>query len=313
MQYRPTYDPMEPILQANPHEQGRVAFYNSVSKIPPYDHETEAAAFWSWSEGYRLEAFREAELIAQDEPLDDLELYEKTIDERVDVEIANRHRLFWSERLKKDMPTAESVAETIAFPLPYWPGNCFGIAVAVHKAGLFPGYRPVYGEFHGPISTDSIFARRRAPHHGFLVNDRGLVIDPTRYVFEGAEPYIHIGIQDYDYDVAGERRRTMTAHLKAPAWSNDAQKISLQGSNSLALILTKLLPADQPSPLTLTVQQAFWLANLPPHRLGKDAVAIYAALDAGGAKGLVPLDFYALVDPDRYQATVMADSEAEAA
>lgn len=91
----------------------------------------------------------------------------------------------------------EQVADLIGIPLTEWPGSCYGVATALVEHGLVPeGSRAVYGHWIGPIAPTSMFAARRSigfTGHGWVLTDDGQVIDPTRYVFEDAAPYVYVG------------------------------------------------------------------------------------------------------------------------
>jgi hypothetical protein len=93
--------------------------------------------------------------------------------------------------------TAEQVAETIGIPLTEWPGNCYGIASAMVEHGLVKDGVAVYGHWLGDVHPRSMFYPKweavRFCQHGWIRLDNDNVIDPTRFVFENAAPYIYEG------------------------------------------------------------------------------------------------------------------------
>jgi hypothetical protein len=109
---------------------------------------------------------------------------------------------------KKSAPTyvlpiaVADVEKAIGIPAEEWKGRCFEIATKMVKAGLVEG-EPIYGHWVGPISRSSHFAERRNTgftNHGWvLVNEeKQLVVDPTRWVFEARNPYIFIGTPEVE-------------------------------------------------------------------------------------------------------------------
>lgn len=74
-----------------------------------------------------------------------------------------------------------------------WPGRCFEISRAlVQKMGVEG--RAAYGFWTGPVTPSMFFDGSAARvRHGWVVIPDGRIIDPTRFVFEHAEPYIYVG------------------------------------------------------------------------------------------------------------------------
>ena len=117
----------------------------------------------------------------------------------------------------------ETVAKQIKWPLDKWPGNCYGIAQAMVEAKVVRG-KAIYGHYHGYINSKSIFAGRPFTHHGWISCPRGgVLVDPTRWVFECAQPYIYLGTTaDPDYDAGGNwlRMQMLPALPEPPASSS---------------------------------------------------------------------------------------------
>ena len=78
-----------------------------------------------------------------------------------------------------------------------WPGHCFEIAHAlVAKVGI--DGRPVYGFWTGPVASTKFFdGTARKVRHGWVVTRDNRIVDPTRFVFECAAPYLYIGPNDH--------------------------------------------------------------------------------------------------------------------
>lgn len=183
-------------------------------------------------------------------------------------------------------------------PASKWEGRCYEIASALVSRGLVDGV-PIYGHWTGPIAKGTLFDRRTSvTQHGWILVADKRVVDPTRWVFEGAKPYIYIGENDH-YDEGGTRfRRVMqgrpppfdlgvghpvtfsTKDMPSPAWAFVENLFDGQ------------FPVDDPEYEigTLSGRQLMWLANCAPEDLGGHAKAIYAALVKHGLGGLIPID-----------------------
>lgn len=192
------------------------------------------------------------------------------------------------------LPSAAEVAKRIDIPLDRWPLNCFAVAQACVEAGVLPG-RAVYGMYFGPVAEASPFADKALARHGWieaaeLDGNARLVIDPTRWVFEAAEPYIYHGVSrpvpGDDYDRGMQRLRL--GHLAdCPKRTHEPVGLSVRGP-ALARVaqLTGELVED------LDHLQLRWLATLPPLLLGEEARAIQDAIAETGGKAWIPMDFW---------------------
>jgi hypothetical protein len=81
-----------------------------------------------------------------------------------------------------------------------WPGRCFEIARALVRVTDIEG-RPVYGFWTGPVAPSKIFdGTANRVRHGWVLTPEGQIIDPTRFVFERAAPYVYVGPNDHYSD-----------------------------------------------------------------------------------------------------------------
>lgn len=218
------------------------------------------------------------------------------------------------------IPTLEECEEAIGEAAKRWAGRCFEIASKIVEAGLVSrerglGGEAVYGHWIGPVSTRSYFADRR--HLGFIqhgwinVETHGMVIDPTRWAFEGKRPYIfadyetdditarcrhcrllkdehdRLGASDkcdlyeaelWPYDEGGNRWRAATMIRKPPpTLAADAKIVTLKLKPDTAKFVAVLL--GQEDGRRVSAEQVFWLANLPYQVLAaSDIAAIYGAI-----------------------------------
>lgn len=111
--------------------------------------------------------------------------------------------------------TAEELADAIGVPLADWPGNCYVISRAVLDRALVSGVARG-GQWVGRIAPGSYFHHKltdggrrlavmpRGIRHGWVELDDGRVLDPTRWVFEGASPYVYVGPNRGEYELEGE-------------------------------------------------------------------------------------------------------------
>jgi len=181
-----------------------------------------------------------------------------------------------------------------------WSGRCYEIACAIVKKRLVDGVA-VYGHWLGPVDRRSPLYRPGAPfsRHGWVSlpggNGKGNVLDPTRWVFEAASPYIYIGPVGDVYDEGGTQWRA--ALQPAPP--------SFDPGEELFEVTRDILPTDawnfverylridcEQEAGVLTQSQIVYLANAPLAQLGEHADAVYRALEQLDQVVLIPMDNY---------------------
>ncbi len=223
------------------------------------------------------------------------------------------------------IPTLQECEKAVGEPASAWVARCFEIASKIVDAGLVSrkrglGGEAVYGHWVGPISPRSHFAERRAlgfTQHGWIhVEAHGMVIDPTRWVFEAKAPYLYVehepaeGLErckhcqrlheehdffddecdNFDaelwpYDEGGNRwREAMQLKKPAPKAKPGDKLLKLALDADGALFVGLLL--GQLDGKRLTAEQVFYLANLPYSVLAREGLPrlrmIYDAIcDAG--------------------------------
>lgn len=192
--------------------------------------------------------------------------------------------------------TVGQVAKAIKVPVTRWPGNCFGIAAMVVKAGLVKGVA-VYGHYHGPIAQNGFFgakARVSFSQHGWVALDDGRVLDPTRWVFENREPYIYVGPSSEEYDEGGNQINAALRGTPPDYDPNDKQygftddQIGTAAWQRVEKILR--IDVSRQEPGFLTTRQIAWLANADFNGLQPHAEAIYQAIEAQGLGAFIPQD-----------------------
>ncbi|MFI5222680.1 MAG: hypothetical protein ACHQX3_00295 [Nitrospirales bacterium] len=180
------------------------------------------------------------------------------------------------------MLSIQAVVEAIQIPLDSWPGNCYTIAAAMHRADLVPGGLLRYGHYLGPVAAASIFHGRPLVPHGWIEAPDGSIVDPTRFVFEAREPYIYKGPNNQQYDAGGNVFRKQN---EGEAPQPSGQEITLLVE--LPPRIKALLRNEGPN---YTFSQLFWLANLSLFTLADDALDVYLALIDVDLAALIPID-----------------------
>lgn len=234
------------------------------------------------------------------------------------------------------IPTLKECEKAIGEPASTWVGRCYEIACKIVDAGLVSRKHgldgvAVYGHWLGPISPRSHFADRVRVgfvQHGWIyVEGHGIVIDPTRWVFEAKRPYLYVehepadgyvrckychmlecehdslGANDecalyepdlWPYDEGGNQWRA--AFKKPPPKpTKRAERVPFNVKGDVAVYVGALL--DEKDVTQLTAEQIFYLANLAyselAGRLGGHAVReIYEAICQAGEYFIefIPLD-----------------------
>lgn len=199
------------------------------------------------------------------------------------------------------------IAEKIKKPVDKWPGRCHEIAADLLDTGLLePGAELRYGHWLGPVHPKCPVACFYQSHqagllfqrHGWvqLVDQR--VVDPTRWVFEAAEPYIYAGPNDH-YDIGGNHLRMSL--LGPPPRFVRREDLPPEERNATSAVFLRREDFDpeawifirghffHDSPY-LTGAQALWLASLDPRDLDEHCRTIYETFISRGLRGMIPID-----------------------
>src|ERR1041384_5251924 len=187
--------------------------------------------------------------------------------------------------MTSELTDANQVAKIIGLPVERWPGNCYSVAALCITKGVVVG-RLQFGMWLGHIAKASVFKGRPMARHGWILLPDGRIWDPTRWVFEAAEPYIYVGKADC-YDPGMNFLREAKMHPPPPVarirpftmrLSNDA--------NEHVADLLKVVGWNG----ELGKEQLFWLANVPLHLLQPHARAIYREILRFGFGAYIPID-----------------------
>ena len=185
----------------------------------------------------------------------------------------------------------EEVAKIIDVPVEKWRGQCHGIASLLLKHGLIIG-KLRYGHWIGPVSSKSMFGNypNGLVRHGWIELGDGSIVDPTRFEFEQKEPYIYVGKNDY-YDAGGNIFR-MKEMVPAPEYNDSVKQVvlSLNSESAMNLIEEILNMKGNIGKISITMKQAFWIANLPLKIFEGLAKPIYKALIEAELGAFIPYD-----------------------
>lgn len=191
----------------------------------------------------------------------------------------------------------EAIAEVIGVPVKDWPGRCHEIAGKIVASGLIEG-RTQYGFFHGFVSPLCTPFNHRAPfqRHGWIRTTDDQIVDPTRWVFEAADPYIYVGpagSEEYDLGMSSIRRQLRG---EPPQFDpkDEPFELRMKAQTVIAvhrMMLERSVVVDDLT-LRLSRSQGFWLANDPDMFVEPHAKDVYNALDRVGHLAWVPIDFY---------------------
>lgn len=189
------------------------------------------------------------------------------------------------------IPSIEQIEEKFKEPAASWEGRCAELAACVEK--MIPGCRRVRGHYLGLI-TGSHWKGRPYAQHEWLELEDGTVVDPTRWSFEGKDPYVFVGgptnTEDWPYDEAGVRLRHLLLGRKpCPAFSKDEESAKVNQMPSDARRHLEKMGAE-PKNGRFSLSQLFWIAGAAPEELGDHVVTIYRWFVRNNYEALIPID-----------------------
>lgn len=192
------------------------------------------------------------------------------------------------------LPTAARAARAIGLPVERWTGNCFAVASKFVNAKLVDGVA-VYGHWRGAIDPDSHFADWRPVgfvQHSWIVGAggfAGLIVDPTRWVFEATLPYVWAGpLNAPEYDEGGNVDRALR---RGPPPAADGDTILLRlPKHGATTVLAQGVGVRTRGGVALTRRQLAWLVSGPFDALAPHTAHVYRATVAAGMGALIPID-----------------------
>lgn len=165
----------------------------------------------------------------------------------------------------------KEIEKRIDRPAEAWKGNCYAIATACVEKGVVVG-RPEYGIWQGEIAPGSFFAGHPLVRHGWVKLPGGQIFDPTRWVFEDAEPYVYVGPEDF-YDMgAADLREKVLGYVSV----DEAELMDF---------------LDDPYAYEDDLKFLHQLANTPPKAHPFFMAEVYELIDKMGKGALIPIDY----------------------
>lgn len=192
-------------------------------------------------------------------------------------------------KIKPEDLTIRDLEIATGLPASQWHGKC---TLLSHAAQALVGGVAVYGDYCGFISKDGFWGDRSGfpNHHGWVLLDDKLVLDPTRWSFENKEPYIYIGDgaekDEADYDEGSNRMRSMLTPSECPLPSGKLAVLEFE--DKMERDFWKKMTRTRTD--KITIEQAMWVANLPYNPALADLA--YGVLARSGFKAFIPFDNY---------------------
>lgn len=192
----------------------------------------------------------------------------------------------------------EEAQELVGLAIEEWDGACHGVSLA-----LAPRLGGVVrrGLFLGETKPGAVFHQRPCQHSWIELSD-GSVCDPTRHAFDLSPRWpLWVGPAD-EYDIGACRSTGPAGH--APDFlESEHDPVLLECPE--AEYIAQLVGAwqdnyggeDEDLWVLLSIEQVFWLANLPVKDEERPGVlsrffagGVYEALVAAGQRAAIPVD-----------------------
>jgi len=183
----------------------------------------------------------------------------------------------------------------LSSPAELFPNKCYAVACAM-KALMPKGARAVYGGWLG----EDVRRKEQPPFHRHgWVEYQGNIYDPTRFQFEGKEPYMYIEYQLSEKSLYDEGMASFRKAFRQPppkrddSFGSDGNKeYAFQWILSDKEFLTDLFGEERNWDI-LVSGELFWLCNLTPEELRRIIDRFYPQVAAHDLVGFIPIDYRA--------------------
>lgn len=284
------------------HKHGHDAYLEGAD-VAACPHAADTLKHADWTIGWLQAAV--ADPLAGDPDLED-----RTEDFATQLDALRAARRARLQSISAALPKARDVAKLIGIPLKEWPGQCHAIATALQGSGLLKPIsgrlgraRVAYGIYRGPIAPESPFSRRPFSHHGWIEFESGLIVDPTRWVFESAPPAL-AAVSIDDYDLAGRFTRAMMTPRVLPQFDESQRVVTWDVDDAdITNTVKALLGASGEWDRRIGLAQMVWLGNLALETLGPHASQIFDFFSRKGLISLVPIDHRSWVEEPAAEAS----------
>lgn len=211
---------------------------------------------------------------------------------------------------KVKLPTRKAMVGRLGSQPDAWVGRCHEVSVALTQAMDAIGQPAIVrrGWFRGETVEGAYFYGRPCQHSWVELPD-GRVCDPTRHAFAGGEGWpLWVGPDD-DYDICGCRGQ---APSSPPSYASASTRplmdlrFAEDGDDSARGIVQRVAwltgiggycAKITARTLVISIEQAFWLANLPIKDVPELGVLpaelageVYSALIRSGRSEAIPID-----------------------
>ena len=188
---------------------------------------------------------------------------------------------------KKELPSVWQIGWQLRLPQRKWPGRCYEICCKILECHMLEGVAR-YGHYLGPVKEGTMFYDRLVVQHGWIEMKDGRIFDPTRWVFEGVEPYVYVNKNNGDYDIGGNKYRVSIMPKFPPVYNaNGVIPIPLPKKPESFRTFAKAIFYGQDF---ISVEQLHWLATRPPDSLGKQAKPLFRWIKKIDQECLIPID-----------------------
>ena len=165
--------------------------------------------------------------------------------------------------------------------------NCYAVACVLSEMLKEQGrkVRAVYGFWHGK----SVITRGVPMHRHGWVECEGMILDPTRFAFEGEKAYLFVASKKDcpEYDEGMRQFRIPRPFPKFDPKSRQVEKFDWSPQcASLLQLITKTKDVSK-----LSFDQMMWLANHDFLEFGECIHEIYDALNERKLGALIPIDY----------------------
>jgi hypothetical protein len=170
--------------------------------------------------------------------------------------------------------------------------NCFAVASVLAEMLKKQNIkaRAVYGTWKGTCVSKK---EKGFFRHGWVLINEKDILDPTRWVFEDSSPMIFEGTvkKNKEYDEGMTQLRSLISR-PFPKFNPEANRIiKFKWSESCASVIEWLSGCDCKAEQNMTVEQAMWMANLPPNLWSCHLDEIYGNLTKEGFAAFIPMDY----------------------
>jgi hypothetical protein len=165
--------------------------------------------------------------------------------------------------------------------------NCFAVSTVLADLLKDKGInaRAVYGMWRGYCVEKSMSSDFR---HGWVIIDNKIIIDPTRWVFDGVDPKLfRTTTKNIQYD-EGMVRFKNQFRTPFPAKEKNERIIDFNWSSNVLNFFRDITGKDCSS---LSVRQALWCCNIPYTSHGSLLNEVYLEFQNKGCLSFIPIDY----------------------